>query len=301
MNENYETISALKANFDEIYQKNDPRSYYSVLGSLDYVIPDVAFILLNQIISHLKKVKKRDLFVLDLGCSYGVNAVLLKYNLKFSHLFDRYTSSDVLSLNSKDIITMDKHYLKAWPRDQDIQFIGLDVSSPALNYAKETGAIEDVICANLEEEELTPQQVKTLQQVDLIISTGCIGYITCKTFEKIMRCYTPDTATWVASFVLRMFPYMPISNVLKRYNLVTEKLKGATFIQRRFRDDNEFEETIKTLKSQKKSVREKEEKGFFHTEFYLSRPKGSIENHKLSEFVSITSGVSQLYKNPRPF
>lgn len=51
---NYETIGTSKANFDEIYQQKDPRSYYAVLGSLDYVIPDVAFSLFHQIITCLK-------------------------------------------------------------------------------------------------------------------------------------------------------------------------------------------------------------------------------------------------------
>lgn len=296
---NYETIGTSKANFDEIYEQKDPRSYYSVLGSLDYVIPDVAFSLFHQIITCLKSTKKRKLTILDLGCSYGINPALLKHRLKFSQLFDRYTSPAILNLSPEEVIVMDENYFKSWPIDRDIKFIGLDTSAHALNYAQQTGIIEDKICVNLEEEELSDHHKKLLQQVDLIISTGCIGYITFKTFQKIMNCYTPDNAPWVASFVLRMFPYSPINEVLKRYSLTTEKLKGTTFIQRRFESQNEFEETIKILKSQKKAVRDKEEKGFFHTEFFLSRPQKSVEERALIDIVSLTTGISKLYKLPR--
>lgn len=263
------------------------------------MIPDVAFSLFHQIITYLKSVKKSKLTILDLGCSYGVNPALLKYHLKFSQLFNRYTSPSILNLGPAEMITMDKNYFKAWPLDNDIKFIGLDTSVHALNYAQQAGIVEDIICVNLEEEELTEQQRILIQQVDLIISTGCVGYITFKTFQKIMSCYVPGNAPWVASFVLRMFPYAPISEVFKKYNLSTEKLKGTTFIQRRFESQNEFEETIKALKSQKKAVREKEEKGFFHTEFFLSRPQQSVEERALSDIVSLTTGISKLYKQPR--
>ena len=38
----FSALNASKANFDEIYVMPDPRGYFSVLGSLDYKIPDIA-------------------------------------------------------------------------------------------------------------------------------------------------------------------------------------------------------------------------------------------------------------------
>jgi hypothetical protein len=37
VSDNFLSINSTKANFDEIYVKDDPRAYFSVLGALDYV------------------------------------------------------------------------------------------------------------------------------------------------------------------------------------------------------------------------------------------------------------------------
>lgn len=291
---NYQTIGSAKANFDEIYTQEDPRSYYQTLGSCDYIIPDVAFSIFQQTISYLKLIKDRPLTILDLGCSYGNNAALLKHKLQFSQLFNRY--SFLKNLSSQEIINLDKHYFNSWPADSDINFIGFDSSKNALAYAQKTGLIKESICINLEtEEELTREQQSLLKQVDLIITTGCVGYITEKTFKKIISCFDQDKLPWIASFVLRMFSYKPIIEVLQRHELNTEKLKGTTFLQRRFESQTEMEEVIKTLKSQKISTKEKESHGFLHTEFFLSRPQKDIDAKALSDIVSVTTGISKLY------
>lgn len=295
---NYQTISSAKANFDEIYTQKDPCAYYQTLGSFDYVIPDVASSIFQQTISYLKLLKNKPLTILDLGCSYGNNAALLKYKLKFSQLFNRY--SFLKDLESSEITRLDKLYFSSWPTDPNINFIGLDASENALVYAQKTGLITESICVNLEEdEELTPYQQNLLKQVDLIITTGCVGYITEKTFKKIIASFDQDNPPWIASFVLRMFSYKPIIDVLSKYGLSTEKLKGATFIQRRFESETEMDEVIKTIKSQKISTKGKEENGFLHTEFFLSRPQKVISTKSLLDIVSITTGVSKLYNRRR--
>ena len=122
--QDYQSISSTKANFDEVYIQKDPRYYYQTFGKLDYVIPDVAFSIFQQIVSHLKLIKNKPITILDLGCSYGNNAALLRYKLKFSQLSNRYNF--LKGLDASEIIHLDKHYFNSWPADNDIKFIGLD-------------------------------------------------------------------------------------------------------------------------------------------------------------------------------
>jgi SAM-dependent methyltransferase len=295
--QDYQSISSTKANFDEVYIQKDPRYYYQTFGKLDYVIPDVAFSIFQQIVSHLKLIKNKPITILDLGCSYGNNAALLRYKLKFSQLFNRYNF--LKGLDASEIIHLDKHYFNSWPADNDIKFIGLDISENALTYAQKTGLITDYICVNLEEKELTPHQQSILKYVDLIISTGCVGYVTEKTFQKIMACFDQENVPWVSSFVLRMFPFNSIIKSLNKYGLNTEKLKGTTFLQRRFESQVEMDDVIKSLRSQKISTKGKETNGFLHTEFFLSRPQKSIDTKVISDIVSVTTGVSKLYHHQR--
>jgi hypothetical protein len=50
MKANFVAINSSKANFDEVYAKEDPREYFSVLGALDYMIPDVAAPIIRRLL-----------------------------------------------------------------------------------------------------------------------------------------------------------------------------------------------------------------------------------------------------------
>jgi hypothetical protein len=66
------------------------------------------------------------------------------------------------------------------------------------------------------------------------LTTGCVGYVTDATYGKLLDAM--DRTPWIVSFVLRMFPFEPLAETFAKRGLVTEKLHGATFVQRRFRD-----------------------------------------------------------------
>ena len=81
----------------------------------------------------------------------------------------------------------------------------------------------------------------------------------------------------MAVFALRWVSYEEISEVLSGYGLVTEKLDGYTFTQRRFADDAEREYVLKELAKMGVNTAGKEEGGWHHTDFYLSRPTDEAE------------------------
>lgn len=79
-------------------------------------------------------------------------------------------------------------------------------------------------------------------------------------------------APWVAAFALRWVSYEDISEALSGYSLVTEKLEGHTFTQRRFTGAEEREYVLEELADMGIDVTGKEETGWYHANFYLSRP-----------------------------
>jgi hypothetical protein len=85
-------------------------------------------------------------------------------------------------------------------------------------------------------------------------------------------------APWVAVFALRWVDYEGISAVLSRYGLVTEKLAGHTFTQRRFANVEEREYVLEELAGMSLDPAGKEDTGWYHADFYLSRP---LEEAKL--------------------
>lgn len=299
--EDFSAINRHKADFTSIYMQPDPRAYFRTLGSLGYVIPHLARPIFDQLVEARQRAKGgKPITVLDLGCSYGVNAALMKYALSYDQLAERYDALSFIPLSADEILALDRHYYAAWPRRRDIRVIGLDVSKPAVSYAEASGALDIGIVADLEQEDVPDWAADELAKVDLIVSTGCVGYVTNKTFDKLAVCTANGEAPWVASFVLRMFDYNEITQTLKRQGLVTEKFEGATFVQRRFRDEEEMRGALDAVTQRGLSAAGKETDGLFHAELFVSRPKTEAQASPINRMVSIASGVNRNYgRRPR--
>ncbi len=291
--EAFKSINETKANFDHIYSEADPREYYRVLYGLDYIIPDLARLIFRGQIAAREAAAGRRVRILDLGCSYGINAALARFPIDLPRLAQRYAGPEMQGLSTRSLIDLDKHYFRAWPRYTDAQFIGLDASKPAIDYATQVGLLDVGIAANLENHEPTPYQAEIFSSMDMIVSTGCVGYVTRRTFRHLLAHARPGDPPWVASFVLRMFSYEEIANMLALHGLVTEKLEGVTFVQRRFHSEDELRATIAALESRGIDPTGKEADGLYHAELYVSRPADIVRDFPLGSVLSITSGASR--------
>ncbi|MEZ5889976.1 MAG: hypothetical protein R3D52_06780 [Xanthobacteraceae bacterium] len=86
----FEEINKAKTNLDDIYNQPDPRAYCGRLRTLDYVIPEVAKPIFRKLISEVRQRRGDPVHLLDLGCSYGINAALLKYDLTITDLYEHW-------------------------------------------------------------------------------------------------------------------------------------------------------------------------------------------------------------------
>lgn len=297
----FRAINRDKADFTNIYIQPDPRAYFQMLGALDYVIPHLAQPIFAQLIEERRRTARGPITVLDLGCSYGINGMLLKYDVSYDAVRERYETPAVQRLAPEVLLSLDRHFLASWPSRPHIRVIGLDASWRAVEYAKNCGAIDAGIVADLEAEEIPVEARAELAEVDVIISTGCVGYIASTTFEKLAACRAKGAPPWVASFVLRMFDYREIANALSRQGLITERFEGATFIQRRFRDEDEMGSTLRILEERGLDPAGKEGDGLFHAELFVSRPPKEVARHPINRLVSIASGTNRRYgRRPEP-
>ena len=269
---NFEELNEAKANFDSIYTAADPRAYFRVLGDLDYAIPDRARPVFRRLVDALRAEGADRLTALDLGCSYGINAALLKYPLTFEDLRHRYTIPELEALDTDALLALDRRFYDSWPSDSALKVIGIDPARSAVTYAERSGALDQGIAVDLETAQPPENAVADLASVDLVMSTGCVGYVTGRTFAQLAVCAENGAQPWIASFVLRMFPYDEIADALATQGLVTEKLARTTFIQRRFRDEEEQRGVLDALDRLGIDPTGKEADGFYHAELYLSRP-----------------------------
>ena len=271
-----------KLDLGGIYNRPDPRHYFSTLEPLDYLIPEHAKPVFSAVLETLRNARSLEtVTVLDLGCSYGINAALLKYGYSMSDLYGHYGSPALSGISREALLHQDRMRLQNREADDSFHFLGMDAAGKAIRYARESGLLDDGITANLENSPLTPETAEKIQSADIIITTGCVGYITENTFGRILDALEPGRKPWVASFVLRMFPYNPISETLEAHGLVTEKLEGQTFRQRYFSSAEEQNQVLDSLEEMGLDPAGKESEGHYHAEFFLSRPQEDTDRMPL--------------------
>jgi hypothetical protein len=285
-------INELKVDFSSLYTSKDPRNYYKYLGQLDYVIPHLAQPVFAQVIRARAEIQKDPVTVLDVGSSYAVNGALMKYALRYEMLRERYTFPGLQLLSHEELLDLDRNFFNAWPENPGVRVIALDASDNAVRYAQQSGAADLGLAADFEDRDPTPAEAEALADVDLIVSTGCVGYVTAKTFDRVAKATRNGRTPWVVSFVLRMFPFDDIAKTLRQHGLVTEKFEGATFVQRRFGNREEMEAAIMAVEQRGMDTRGHEAEGLYHAELFVSRPAEEIERVPLQKLLTVVSGAN---------
>jgi hypothetical protein len=186
---------------------------------------------------------------------------------------------------------LDRNYYASWPDIGIGAFIGLDASQPAVRYARNVDLIQYGIGADLECSSLSLPDARAVENVDVVLSTGSVGYVTEKTFRSVLE--TTRRAPWIISFVLRMFPYDSFSALFAEHGLLTERLTSTLFVQRRFRDLAEFQSGLDLLTQRGVVTDGFEADGLLRAELYVSRPAHDVEALPLDKLVTVCSGVNR--------
>lgn len=267
----YEIANQAKACFDEVYDAPDPRAYFTALGRLDYQIPSQA----KPVFRAVMRAMGRDrIDVLDIGCSYGVNAALLRYDLEFETLVDRYDRPEMAQRSTAEVILDDAAHFAGLREETPMRFVGLDVAAEAAGYAKAVGLIDAAVVANLEDRPLTEAEAALVEGADLIITTGAIGYVTRRTFARLLDARR-GAPPWVAAFALRQYPFDEIAEALAARALDTATLEDRLFPQRAFQDAEEAEGAIAAVRAAGRDPEGVETRGGYFAEFHLAAPEAA--------------------------
>lgn len=265
---------------DDIYNQPDPTAYFSTLHELDYRIPGEAKPYFRRLLEARRVATgKPAAKVIDVGCSYGVNAALLRHDISLDELFSLYDGS--VPLDAQALLARDAE-LFGTPQDTELEVVGVDIADRALAYAVDAGVLDAGVAANLELREPTADNRAVLGDADLVISTGCVGYVTDTSIERIVA-PSMDNRPWLANFVLRMFDYEPIDALMADHDYMTEKLDGALFPQRRFASAEERTHVLDNLARRGVSAADAEEEGWYFAELYVSRPREHASGSPLKD------------------
>lgn len=282
-----------KANFDHVYDLPDPRGYFEALGSLDYQAPEHARRLFPTLLLELRA-GGGPAGVLDLCCSYGVNAALLGHDLTLDDLYARYASPELAGLSTEELLEADRPFYAGRRPPSPPGIVGADSAANAVSYALRAGLLEAGFGEDLERTEPSGAFREAVGNTGLVTVTGGVGYVWERTFERVLKAVAgarPDgRAPWVATLPARLVDYGPLSALFSRHGLVTEKLFARTFPQRRFADVTEREHVLRQLADMGVDPSGREEEGWYHADLYLSRPAREASKVPVDELFE-ASGV----------
>src|SRR5680860_122539 len=276
-----------KATFDDRYDRLDPRALFGDLAALDYEIPQHAHGVFTALLSVLRGATGEPVSVLDVCCSYGVNAALLRCDLTLGDLFRRYTDDAVLAAATSDeLIAADRAFYAQHLRPDAPRVRGLDTAANAIAYGRAVGLLDEGVVENLETHDPSEHLARVVADVDLVTTTGGVGYVTERTFDALIGVFPAGAPPWDATFVLRMFPYDRIAAALERRGLVTEQLPGTTFRQRRFASASEQDAAVADVRARSLDTSGKEDDGWYHADLFLSRPVEDVSRRPLRDLLA---------------
>ncbi len=256
----------LKTNFDSLYVADTPVPYMMGMRAVGYEIPQNALGVLGVLLRHLQGTRQRTLTVLDIGCSYGVIAALLKYRTSLRDLYRHYGRVQDLSDRRERLLAHDIEYYSSLEPNFDVHIVGLDSSARAVEYGQQTGLLDEGIVADLEDDEHLPQAI---HEVDLVVSTGAIGYVGARSLDRVLAAIPQTANPLLALFVLRAIDYSPFALVLKRHGFET-RVSESSFVQRRICSDDEQRGTMDHVARRGLSVAGYEDRGLLYADCYLS-------------------------------
>ncbi|MGK5547171.1 hypothetical protein ACSNOH_20915 [Streptomyces sp. URMC 127] len=271
--------------FDKIYDQPDPRAYFTVLGPLEYQTPHHAQAVFRRLAeSRTDPSAAGPPTVVDICCSYGINAALLNHDVTLDELYTRYTSPRLAPLTTAELAEEDRAYFAERRRPGAVRAVGIDVAAQAVSYARAAGLLDEGFAENLEIAEPSPGLLRQTRRARLITITGGTTFLSARTLKAL----TADTGEppWVASFVLRTASYAPISDALAAHGLRTEKYTARTFPQRHFSGPEEQAYAVAAVEAAGEDPRGKETEGYFHTTLYVSRPVADAEALPLAELLA---------------
>jgi hypothetical protein len=268
-----EDMAGGKSRFDDIYGRPDPRPYFGRLAPLEYEIPHHAQPVFRQAAARraaLDDARTDRSAVLDVCCSYGINAALLNHDVTLAQMYQRYTSPDRQALSTAELRASDKEFYAARRRPDAVPVFGLDVSAPAAQYAQDVGLLDAAFTDDLEQGSPGPGLSSALARVGLITLTGGGTYITARTFTALLD--GVRRPVWVSAFVLRTVSYRPIARTLAAHGLHTTVDASRTYPQRLFTDEREQRYAVAAVRALGADPAGCEESGRFYSLLYESRP-----------------------------
>ncbi|MFE0028153.1 hypothetical protein [Amycolatopsis sp. NPDC059021] len=273
-------FNAAKADFNDVYNRPDPRDYFAAMERVGYRLPENVTPLFLRVIKAMRRVRgSAPLTILDVGCSYGINGALLNYELTLDDLYGRGEQREGDA--AQEPSEVDRKFFATRKTPSGHRIHGVDIATYAVEYATNSGLIDRGVALDLEAEE-SPELPAGLADVDLIISTGCVGYVTVRTFSRLLEANT-GRPPWIATSALRTLDYSSFERCFGERGYVTTS-STRPVKQREIASATERAQTLSNLAALGKDPAGFESEGALYADCHVSVPgeeAGSVTREEL--------------------
>lgn len=262
-----------KTSFDSIYSEPTPHRYFADMRRLGYQIGEQArpYCLAAARVLE-KKLPMWPVQLLDVGCSYGVGAAFVKHGCTFEELVSFYASRAPEAYEACAAAT--RSWLNVVPPLLDARVTGLDPSESAVRFAVDAGLLSHGLARNYENNLPSEEDRELLRSCSMLMCTGAVGYVTEKTFSRIipeLGRYTPGGIGALAVItVLRMYDVASIRDCFVTLGYEFERVEGVRLPQRAFADAREQRDIIKRLKEGNINTEGWESLGVLYADLYIA-------------------------------
>nr|VFK37845.1 MAG: hypothetical protein BECKSD772F_GA0070984_101828 [Candidatus Kentron sp. SD]VFK42504.1 MAG: hypothetical protein BECKSD772E_GA0070983_101728 [Candidatus Kentron sp. SD]VFK78159.1 MAG: hypothetical protein BECKSD772D_GA0070982_100826 [Candidatus Kentron sp. SD] len=271
-----------KTSFDALYEAPTPMPYLQGMARLDYSIVDetAPFVAAAMGFPGLRGGSR--VSILDVGSSYGVGGALMKYGHDFPSISAFFREA---SQHKDECVRQARHWLARRPPTRDLHYVGLDSSQPAIEFGVEAKLLDAGIAKNLESpvNELTASERVLIEECDLLVSTGAVGYLGRRTFQAILphlgKSGDKGGHSPLALFtVLDIFDAEDVMATFHEHSFECRPLAGVSLNQRNFSDDREREDLLSLLDPESAAYATWSQRGKLCANLFIATPAAGFES-----------------------
>ncbi|NQT83602.1 hypothetical protein HQ563_11280 [bacterium] len=275
---NYGAENEAKANFDDVYVQPTPHAYVRKMALHGYQIGEQAR---PYCLAAAELLKERNgeawpVQMLDVGCSYGMGSAFVKYGCSFDEIVAFFSSRAPKDYASCcEVMRM---WLNVTSPVSDMRCVGLDSSAPAIQFGLDSGLLEGGLSRDLEDADVLPTEtdVKWFRSCNFLMSTGAIGYVSERTFSKVLphlgKDHPSDFGPFALVTTLRMFDIEPIYRIFKQSGLRLTSVPGIRLPQRNFADESEQMQICRILHDKRIDTKKYEDEGTLFADLFVAAP-----------------------------
>lgn len=284
-----------KANWTSIYTQPTPAPYMQNVLENEYSVPTYALQYLHPLLDMMQAERDKRIRIIDLGASYGILSALLLHDLSFPELIGFYTENG--QIRERTWQEMTEFYKNQPVQRQDLEFFLIDSSKPAMDFSERVNLCAGAFSMNLREDELSAELKTIIQDTDLFMSFGSIGYLGDRFFRQAFKIISENQSAPLFAFTAaRTFYPVELEALFAANDYAIIKSNVPLVKGRRFVNATEQQTAIQSLHRRNIDTIGLEDDGYFACEFFLGVPIG--QKQALTTWLSTTDSLIQSGMEP---